>query len=77
MRKMVGVPHTSSRRLAVTGIGLCAIALSGCGTVNDFLYPHDMPSQQPATYDRPPPAPPPGGEVPEMEIPTFIRRQMD
>jgi hypothetical protein len=41
------------------------------------------PQQQPAATPRPQPriahAPPPSGptEVPEMEIPTFIRRQMD
>ena len=38
------------------------------------------PLAQPTPVQRRPPTPPPvpeGGEVPEMEIPTFIRRQMD
>jgi hypothetical protein len=69
---------------AVTGEQAPAVRAAGPGVLN-FPAPRQRPSvpvQQPPAPRTPPrmpqqPAPGSSGEVPEMEIPTFIRRQMD
>jgi cell division protein FtsZ len=69
---------------AVTGEQTPTVRPAGPGVLN-FPAPRQrssMPVQQPAAPRMPPrmpqpPAPGSSGEVPEMEIPTFIRRQMD
>ena len=51
-------------------------AAAGPGVLSFPKRPADVPPP-PAPPKIQPKAPPPGSDVPEMEIPTFIRRQMD